>query len=79
MEQRLLTISQVSEQFGVAKSWLYERSRHNALPGMVRLGKYLRFRAEVIQEYIENGGDLNEKALINWIESRGQNNKADAP
>ena len=61
MQQTLLTISQVSEQFGVPKSWLYERSRHNALPGLVRLGKYVRFRADAIEEYIAAGGDLDQK------------------
>jgi len=59
--RRLLTIKEVSERFGVPKSWLYARSRHNALPGMVRLGKYVRFNADIIEEYIENGGDSCQK------------------
>tara|TARA_Y100000310_G_scaffold316938_1_gene369222 strand:+ start:274 stop:537 length:264 start_codon:yes stop_codon:yes gene_type:complete len=33
VREQLLTIKQVSDRFGVPESWLYERSRHNALLG----------------------------------------------
>ena len=59
--RRLLTIKEVSKRFGLPESWLYERSRFNALPGLVRLGKYIRFRSEEIEAFIENGGDLGQK------------------
>ena len=57
--KRLLTVPEAAEILKIPTSWLYERSRHNALEhlGMVRVGKYLRFRQEAIEEYLERGGD----------------------
>lgn len=51
MADRLLSIQELAKRWGVPESWLYERSRHNALPGMIRLGKYVRFSEEAIIEY----------------------------
>jgi predicted DNA-binding transcriptional regulator AlpA len=41
-EAKLLTLPQLSSETQIPLSWLYERSRRDALPGMVRLGKYVR-------------------------------------
>ena len=58
---RLYTLIEISEILNVPVSWLYERSRHDALKnlGMRRCGKYLRFSAEAVTEFIERGGDLD--------------------
>jgi len=65
MSNRLLKYEQAAEITGTPLSWWYEMGRHDALPvPVVKIGKYRR---------------ISEKALISWIESGGQNNKADAP
>lgn len=38
----LLTIDELAKETKLPISWLYERSRHDALPGLRRLGKYVR-------------------------------------
>ena len=40
--KKLATIPQIAEATQLSVSWLYERSRRDELPGMVRLGKYIR-------------------------------------
>ena len=55
MSDRLLTAQELAERWQVPLSWIYERSRHNALPGLIRLGKYLRFRACAVREFEEAG------------------------
>ena len=47
---RLYTLIEISEILNVPVSWLYERSRHDALPGLVRLGKYVRINEEGLRE-----------------------------
>jgi excisionase family DNA binding protein len=54
MIERLLTVEQVAERLQVPVSWIYERSRHNALP-LVRVGKYIRFRPEDLAQIIADG------------------------
>jgi excisionase family DNA binding protein len=48
----LLTAEQVAEKLGVPKSWVYEQSRRGVIP-TVTLGRYRRFRAQAIEEWIE--------------------------
>jgi excisionase family DNA binding protein len=53
--QRLLTVPEVGELLRVPVSWVYERTRlrgSERLPH-IKVGKYLRFRAEEIERYIE--------------------------
>jgi len=60
---RLLTAEETAARLHVPTSWIYERSRHDALEslGMLRIGKYLRFRPDVVEEFIKSGGDLCRK------------------
>ena len=50
---QLLTVEKLSQQFDVPKSWIYRkvRDKKNPLP-KIKLGKYLRFETEKIQEYL---------------------------
>tara|TARA_R110002020_G_scaffold403374_4_gene613553 strand:+ start:6653 stop:6871 length:219 start_codon:yes stop_codon:yes gene_type:complete len=58
---RLLTVEETATKLQVPKSWLYKRSRHDALEilGMRRYGKYLRFSEKTVTEFIDRGGDLD--------------------
>jgi len=50
----LLTVAEVALLLKVPKSWVYERTRGRGadrLP-VVKLGKYVRFRPEAIQEFL---------------------------
>lgn len=40
--ERLATLQQIADESQVPMSWLYERTRRNALPGLRRLGKHCR-------------------------------------
>lgn len=45
-DEQLLTIQQISSETQIPVSWLYARSRRGALPGMRRLGKYIRINSQ---------------------------------
>ena len=54
----LLTPDEVAERLRVTKCWVYAEVRAGRLPH-VRLGRYIRFRADAIDtwiEHIERGG-----------------------
>lgn len=53
--EELLTITEMAALLKVKKSWLYTRSRmrgEDAMPGILRCGKYLRFSPEVVISYL---------------------------
>jgi excisionase family DNA binding protein len=50
-EKLLYTVEEAASQLGLKPSWLYERTRRNELPCR-RLGKYLRFSEEDLQDII---------------------------
>ena len=52
----LLTVQEVADLFKVRPSWVYDRTRRRG-PEMiphVKLGRYVRFRKEEVQEFIED-------------------------
>jgi excisionase family DNA binding protein len=48
---RLFTIQEAAETLRIPISWLYERTRRNAIPCR-RLGKYVRFTEEDLAKII---------------------------
>ncbi len=48
---RLFTIREAAEALSIPISWLYERTRRNAIPCR-RLGKYVRFTEEDLNKII---------------------------
>ena len=49
------TITELATELNVNESFLYERSRMNALPGLRRLGRFLRVNVEEFYRALENG------------------------
>ena len=59
MTGRLLTADQVADLLQVPTSWVYAEARAGRIPH-VRVGRYRRFRAEAIAEWVaslERGPD----------------------
>jgi excisionase family DNA binding protein len=52
MSGDLLTAEQVAKRLGVTTAWVYEQSRLGRIP-TVTLGRYRRYRAEAIAEWLE--------------------------
>lgn len=52
MSGSLLTAGQVAKLLGVPTTWVYEQSRRGRIP-TVTLGRYRRYRAEAIAEWVE--------------------------
>ena len=52
MSGALLTAGQVAKLLGVPTSWVYEQSRRGRIP-TVTLGRYRRYRAEAIDQWLE--------------------------
>ena len=51
---RLFTITEAAEVLRIPISWLYERTRRNAIPYR-RIGKYVRFTQDDLKEIISSG------------------------
>ena len=47
----LLTADEVADMLGMRVHWVYEQSRNQLIP-TVRLGRYLRYRPEAIQQWL---------------------------
>jgi excisionase family DNA binding protein len=57
MTDRLLTPADAAERLQVPVSWIYERTRMNAMPGLVRIGKYVRISESALEAFIAAGGE----------------------
>lgn len=51
---RLFTITEAAEVLRIPISWLYERTRRNAIPYR-RIGKYVRFTQDDLKQIISSG------------------------
>jgi hypothetical protein len=54
--QELLTVEEMAARLKVPPSWLYSRTRirgTEAMPGVLRCGKYLRFSPETVLSWIK--------------------------
>lgn len=55
LHDSLWTLPEVAERLKIPVSWLYDRSRRSALPGLVSLGKYRRMTEEGVRALIREG------------------------
>jgi len=54
--QELLTVEEMAARLKVPKSWLYSRTRrrgNEAMQGVIRIGKYLRFEPETFLNFLK--------------------------
>lgn len=58
---RLFTIKEAAQTLRIPISWLYERTRRNAIPCR-RIGKYVRFTECDLKEIISSG-DQSRKEI----------------
>jgi excisionase family DNA binding protein len=57
---RLLTINEVAEWFGVSKAWVYDHAtRKRPFLPCVRFGELTRFRREEIEKFIQEHAKRN--------------------
>jgi excisionase family DNA binding protein len=59
---RLFTIKEAAEVLRIPISWLYERTRRNAIPYR-RIGKYVRFTQDDLKEIISSG-EQSRKQIV---------------
>jgi excisionase family DNA binding protein len=57
---RLFTIKEAAEALRIPSSWLYERTRRNAIPYR-RIGKYVRFTQDDLNLIISSGGQSKKQ------------------
>ena len=53
--RHLLKISELAQEIDIPPSWLYERSRRDALPGLRRLGRHLRVDRDEFFQALREG------------------------
>ena len=49
------TLREISRGWQIPLSWLYARSRKDALPGLRRLGRHIRIDVREFEEGVRNG------------------------
>jgi excisionase family DNA binding protein len=52
ISRMFLTVDEAAERLGVTRSWIYDRTRRNALPHR-KLGKFVRFTEQDLQAIAE--------------------------
>ncbi len=52
--ERLLTVQEAAELLRVPVSWIYDRTRRDAIP-LVRLGKYTRLPLSALLRWVDQG------------------------
>lgn len=62
-DEPLLSIDELCAWLGMSKSWVWERTRRDAIP-VVRLGRYVRFRKSEIVAWIESGDASLERGSL---------------
>ena len=53
--REFVTLRQAADLVGIPLSWFYERSRRDALPGLRRVGKYVRLDAKEFLAALQAG------------------------
>ena len=52
---KLLNVQELAALLNVPVSWVYQRSRRNAIPIARRVGKYLRFDPAEVERWVHDG------------------------
>jgi excisionase family DNA binding protein len=66
MTASLLTAEEVAGMLGMGTDWIYAQVRADRIPH-VRLGRYVRFRSESIEQWLE---EIEHRATINGRDKR---------
>ena len=59
MVDHLLTPQEAPGILRAPVSFVCERTRFDSMPGMVRIGKYVRISESALRAFIEQGGEMN--------------------
>lgn len=59
---RLITAEQAAELLAISKARAYQLARMNAVPGVVRLGRQVRFNRQALEAFI-GGGSVEAASL----------------
>ena len=65
MEDRWLSVSEISEYLGVVRESVYRWLASGSMPGH-KLGRHWKFRKDEVDEWVRSGG-ANEKSAIGPI------------
>jgi predicted DNA-binding transcriptional regulator AlpA len=52
---RYATLEEIAKRWGLKRSWLYEKSRKDELPGQFRLGRQIRIDIEAFDRGAKEG------------------------
>jgi len=56
MDKKLLRVQHVARLLDIPEAGVYTLARERRLPGIVRIGRHVRFDPTRIEEFIRNGG-----------------------
>ena len=66
MDKQILVAEEVAELLRVDKQRVYELTRTNQLPGIIRLGdRQYRYSAQAIKHFLHGGGNNEESEVEN--------------
>lgn len=61
-QSKLVRVSYLAERLDKPESSIYQMVKEKRIPGVVRLGRTIRFKSDVIEAWIENGGESPQAA-----------------
>lgn len=56
--KRLINAAEVSELLSLPISTVYAKAKNGDLPGVVHIGRTLRFKLSVLEDFIRRGGQV---------------------
>lgn len=57
LTSKLVRVAYLADRLDKPKSSIYQMIKEGRVPGVVRLGRTIRFKTDVIEEWIEAGGE----------------------
>lgn len=58
--RRLADAKDVAQTLGMPLTSLYDRTRAKQIPGAIRIGKRIRYDLDVLEAWLDAGGDYSE-------------------
>ncbi len=59
--RQLITVKEAAAMLAITEWRAYELARRGQLPGVVRIGRYVRFDPGALEEFIQAGGNVRER------------------
>ncbi len=60
MEKEFITVRSLAKLLSISEQTTYRLARENKIPGIINIGKSIRFNKIALVEWLQNGGTKND-------------------